>query len=306
MCLLYEGVNIKTNESIAIKLEKKDINGNILENEAYYLITLKGYGIPKIITFGKNNYYNILIEELLGLSLIHLWKYKKEKNKDILLKNICMIALQGLDRLEYIHSKNIIHRDIKPENILIGKKDQNVLYLIDFDLSKKYRSSRTGKHIKFQNIKKAFGSFMYMSLNTHKGYELSRRDDLESFGYMPVFLAKSLPWMKLGNKKIGKLELNNGALKMKKSISIQELSKDLPNEFAEYINYTRKLEFEQEPNYKYLKNLFVSLFLPIKIYNQFFDDFYSTQKQINFLNIYNLVLVRIPTFWNNLYIQQIH
>ena len=259
MCLLYEGVNIETNESIAIKLEKKNINGNILENEAYYLITLKGYGIPKIITFGKNNYYNILIEELLGLSLTHLWFYKKEKSKDILLKNICMIALQGLERLEYIHSKNIIHRDIKPENTLFGKKDPNVLYLIDFALSKKYKSSRTGKHIKFQNIKKVFGSIMYMSLNAHKGYEQSRRDDLEAFGYMLVFLAKSLPWLKLGNKKISKLKLNNDVLKMKKSISVQELCKDLPNEFAEYINYSRKLEFEQEPNYKYLKNLFISL-----------------------------------------------
>ena len=40
--------------------------------EAFFLFDLKGFGIPKIISFGKNNIYNILVEELLGLSLYQL------------------------------------------------------------------------------------------------------------------------------------------------------------------------------------------------------------------------------------------
>ena len=58
-----------------------------------------------------------------------------------------MVALQILDRLEYIHSKNYIHRDIKPQNFVIGRKDPNIIYIIDFGFSHQYRSSRTGKHI---------------------------------------------------------------------------------------------------------------------------------------------------------------
>ena len=65
------------------------------------------------------------------------------------IKDVCMVALQGLDRLKYIHSKNIIHRDIKPQNFLIGRKDKEIIYLIDFGLAKKYKSSRTGKFIKY-------------------------------------------------------------------------------------------------------------------------------------------------------------
>ena len=65
-----------------------------------------------------------------------------------------MIALQIIERLEYIHSKNIIHRDIKPQNFIPGRKDPKIIYLIDFGFSHKYRSSRTGKHINYKYIKR--------------------------------------------------------------------------------------------------------------------------------------------------------
>ena len=51
-----------------------------------------------------------------------------------------MIALQGLDIRIYLF-KNITHRDIKPHNFLIGRKDATIIYLINFGLAKKYKSS---------------------------------------------------------------------------------------------------------------------------------------------------------------------
>jgi len=167
-----------------------------------------------------------------------------------------MIALQGLDRLEYIHSKNIIHRDIKPHNFLIGRKDTTIIYLIDFGLAKKYKSSRTGKFIKFTNLGAVFGSMAYSSINANAGYEQSRRDDLESFGYMLICLAKkNLPWMKLNIKMTIKEKVIESC-KLKRGIKLEKLCEGLPEEFIDYIKYCRKLEFEQEPNYDYLRNLF--------------------------------------------------
>ena len=192
---VYEGKNIKENIPVAIKVERKNSPFDLLESEAFYLMNLKGYGIPKIISYGHYFKYNILIEELLGKSIEHIYEIRKSKNFSI--KDVCMIALQSLDRLEFIHSKFIIHRDIKPQNFVMGRIDPDVIYLIDFGLSRKYRSSRTYKHIKFKNIKVTFGSLRYLSINGNIGYEQSRRDDLESLGYMLIYLSTgTLPWIK--------------------------------------------------------------------------------------------------------------
>ena len=257
---VYQGINIKNKELVAIKLEDRITMNHILESEAYILFDLKGIGIPNLVSFGKNRKYNILVEELLGPTLNDLLKLRQIKN-GFSIKDICMIALQGLDRLEFIHSKNIIHRDIKPHNFLIGKKDDKIIYLIDFGFAKKYKSSRTGKFIKFTNLRRLFGSLAFSSINANAGYEQSRRDDLESFGYMLIYLAKKeLPWMKIGVMKNKKEEANE-TFKLKKGIKLEKLCEGLPEEFKDYIKYCRKLEFEQEPNYNYLRNLFTLILI---------------------------------------------
>ena len=131
---IHEGINKNNKEQVAMKFEKILGNYNYIESEAYLLCLLKGKGIPKLISYGKSGKYNVLIEELLGESIYLIWdlKYKEIKN---MMNDICLIALQCLDRLEYIHSKDIVHKDIKPFNFLFGKKEPNIIYLIDFGLS---------------------------------------------------------------------------------------------------------------------------------------------------------------------------
>ena len=94
---LYEGINIKDKELVAIKIEQINSNYNLLESEAYFLMNLKGFGIPKVISLGKSNNYNILIEELLGPSIKSLWLLRKKINKQQSTKDICMLSIQILD-----------------------------------------------------------------------------------------------------------------------------------------------------------------------------------------------------------------
>ena len=110
-----------------------------------------------------------------------------------------------MSRIEYIHNKNIIHRDIKPENFLLGvKKKSHLIYLIDYGLAKKYKDSKSGKHIPYIEGKSLTGTVRYASIYTQLGIEQSRRDDLESLGYNFVYFLKGdLPWqgIKVKNKK---------------------------------------------------------------------------------------------------------
>ena len=104
---VFLGKIIQKNDYVAIKVESKNQNDTILEKEASILYSLKGFGIPEVITYGQNAKYNILVQELLGKSIDKIFH---EKNKAFTMKDCCMIGLQILDRLEYVHSLLEWHR----------------------------------------------------------------------------------------------------------------------------------------------------------------------------------------------------
>ena len=198
---VYYGINIQNNKKVALKTEYRHTMNKLLESESFFLFSLKGTGIPKVLSFGHNKEYDILIMPLLGKSLKELYI---SKNSNLEFKDICLISMQIIERIKWVHSRNIIHRDIKPDNFLVGLEDPDIIYLIDFGLSKKYKSSTTGKHINFFEVKKFTGSVSFASVNALKFKEQSRRDDLESICYMIIYLMKgSLPWQKIkvNNKK---------------------------------------------------------------------------------------------------------
>ena len=71
-----------------------------------------------------------------------------------------------------MHSRSYIHRDIKPDNYLIGLgRKSNVVYIIDYGLSKKYRDTKTHQHIPYKENKNLTGTARYASINAHLGIE---------------------------------------------------------------------------------------------------------------------------------------
>ncbi|XP_011009742.1 PREDICTED: casein kinase I isoform delta-like isoform X1 [Populus euphratica] len=256
---IYLGTNIQTNEEVAIKLENvKTRHPQLLYESKLYKMLQGGTGIPNVKWFGVEGDYNVLVMDLLGPSLEDLFNFC---NRKLSLKTVLMLADHMINRVEFVHSKSFLHRDIKPDNFLMGLgRRANQVYAIDFGLAKKYRDTSTHQHIPYRENKNLTGTARYASMNTHLGIEQSRRDDLESLGYVLVyFLRGSLPWqgLKAGTKKQKYEKISE----KKVSTSIEALCRGYPTEFASYFHYCRSLRFDDKPDYAYLKRLFRDLFI---------------------------------------------
>lgn len=263
---VYRIMDKKTGKEYAVKIEEKSSRSRLKNEYTIYKNLLNGWvggGIPEINDYYETKKHIYMVMQRLGQSLENLLNDRLTFDVATVLK----LGIDITDLLEKIHNVGYVHRDIKPNNFLVGitQDDYDEIFIMDFGLSKKY-VMEDGTHIKPKEDRSLVGTARYASINVHMGLEPSRRDDLESVGYMLIYFLKGkLPWQGLKkSKSVDQVKLI-GECKMKTSLDV--LCQGLPVCFKEYIVYCRSLEFDERPDYKLLKKLlfFTAQQLKIKL-----------------------------------------
>jgi len=259
----------RDNREYAVKTEPLDAAIRQLPYEWRVYRRLQGcLGIPPVYAFWEDPELNrcCLAMEALGPSLEHRLKALSEWDV------VNWIAPKALAIVESVHGRDFVHRDIKPENFMSGTDpNSQELSLVDMGLCKRYRSTGHG-HIPYRDGKNLTGTVRYASLNTHAGVEQSRRDDLESLGYMLIYLvAKHLPWMNvkmeplnesatIEARQLARTAHGRRVGEIKQAMTPEKLCESVSqasrSAFVRYFTYVRSLEFDATPDYSLLASYF--------------------------------------------------
>jgi len=155
-----------------------------------------------------------------------------------------------------MHQAGFVHNDLKLDNILVGRVDPHIVYLIDFGLTCKYLES-DGTHIKKEYIEKFSGNFLFASLNSCRGNNKSRRDDIQSALYIMIYLLNNnyLPWCDFHHKfKDLKYEFKDFLKERLNSKYTKDLLTMIPKSLRGVCKRVFTLKFDEEPPYDILIN----------------------------------------------------
>jgi serine/threonine protein kinase len=269
---VYSGINRKTKENVAIKMENIASPIRLLKNEAKMLKYLYDCGcrqIPLVLWYGIDYSFSI------NHTLLIMPYYEG---------SLHMVSSTSLDKafassiqiLESIHKHFVLHRDIKPDNFMVKSGE---LFLIDFGMATFYIDGYSNHIIESGSIldseKKHLllkdsivGTPNYVSYNIHSGILGSRRDDMISLGYMYLMLHnKSLPWENIDishnmdkhkYEHIHILHPRNQVRKiMKTRENLEKICIQTNQKIYKFLMYCYDLEFDDKPDYDMLLHIFM-------------------------------------------------
>src|SRR5690349_10141973 len=106
-----------------------------------------------------------MVTDIYGPSLADLLKYCKHKFS---LKTTLIIADQLLERLEWIHSKNLVYNDIDPENFLVGLlKKADKIFVVDYGNCRKFVDEEENHYFIGKEENKVKNNVRFRSLHQH-------------------------------------------------------------------------------------------------------------------------------------------
>jgi len=251
---VHRGADCAAGTEVAIKVEPPGECSPRLPREAAVYMALEGVrGVPRLHWSGSEGGVGVLVTERMGPTLERVFR---AHGRSLRRAQVVDTALQVVNILELIHARGYVHRDVRPEKFLLGRglcTDQ--VHLVGLSVAKRFRDAAGKRHIPYResSSKVATWNPVFASVNAHMGRESSRRDDLESAGYMIAYLFRGdLPWQAAAPSGAG---VHAGILRSKLRASVEELCEGCPPQLAEFISCCRGLRFEQRPDYAHLRSL---------------------------------------------------
>jgi len=261
----YRAIDKCTGKKVAIKVESANLKFKQLKHEYR---TYKKLGphpnLPKIHGFFEEsaNCPATLSMELLDETLEERFEACR---RTFPLKLVIAIALQLLQVIEHIHSHGVIHQDIKPENILFDRKTGRRIRLVDLGLSASFLDPVTRQVVPLNITNRGLtGTDRFAGVNAHLGHNQARRDDIESIGFIIIYLRHGrLPWQGLntssmrilGNRDASK-KRSRAICDLKIEIPLEKLCSGLEPEILEYMRACRRLKYDERPDYAAFQEFF--------------------------------------------------
>ena len=235
-----------------IKSSNKAMNILYHERSIYnHLWVYNTQSISSIITnndINQNNMFKYKKDEFTYLLLEYFPKILTKKiEKKLNIEDIKHIIKQLLISIKELHKCNYIHNDLKPDNIMFN--NNNELKLIDFGLCSRFLTPLK-EHI-IQKSMGMTGNERFASIDALKKLSTSRRSDIESIGYIMIYLLN--PKHKIFKFKNIEENIENKNLLINNNFIIDDEISNINNL---YFKELKKYEFHTRPNYEYLISLF--------------------------------------------------
>eukprot|EP00928_Gymnodinium_smaydae_P019989 TRINITY_DN17710_c0_g1_i1.p1 TRINITY_DN17710_c0_g1~~TRINITY_DN17710_c0_g1_i1.p1 ORF type:complete len:464 (-),score=70.10 TRINITY_DN17710_c0_g1_i1:227-1618(-) len=254
-CKVYAG---KDPDGKDVALKQEQIGGKELKTETRLKELLRDLpGIPRYFDTWSDHENNYAATELLGKTLkIAL----SEEGGKLPMRKVLNIGKVMVDIIAGVHGRGLLHHDLKPQNILFDRGGGK-LYLIDFGLSERWKDKdgQVQPYVK-RNTWRIRGTARYSAIRSHFG-TLSPADELESLGYILVYLAKGeLPWQGLHHE--DQQDLYKKILTLKRTVTTKQLVAGLPpaarDAFTRFFSAVRGRPYEEglNPDYQALADGF--------------------------------------------------
>lgn len=262
--IIHNAVDLYTRKEVSVKTVSPTMTSHFLshEIEIYKLLqkckSRQVDGIPRMFDYGYEYQHVFMVLDLLGPSIESVFRGCACKFSN---KAIVAIATQVLCRLQTLHSRGIVHGNINPKTLRMGEHEfSSMVYVSDYRSAFPFLNG--DQVITIHSSERDAYTAAFESLEVSDGEIPSPKDDLESFGYVLLYLLTGkLPWCEV--RSIGK-ETSIQAIRDYKAITpFDSVCSGLPPELVEYLTYCRCSHPDHAPDYAYLRTIFGQWYLKL-------------------------------------------